>query len=184
MTKKHGLTLVELLVTLAIMVLLLMVGVVGFRTSQKKHELKDSALEIKDIIDRTRQYALAPRNGVSNKIYGYCVQFTGGNGGRWWINEYATSSDSDVSPVTDTLDQCLDSGTDLTKIEEGKMPSYINIGNLTAIGFATARWGEAPVIYGGAGQTDEDYSFTVKHTKTSEVKTISVTKNGITNVAQ
>ena len=90
MKKRQGLTLIELLVTLAIMGLLLAVGTIGYRGSQKRHELRYAATELADVIERTKQYSLAPRKVATDTVCRY--RYLVANNGSWYITEY-TSKD-------------------------------------------------------------------------------------------
>jgi type II secretory pathway pseudopilin PulG len=68
---QRGTTLVEILITISIIVLMLGVGIPAFRTYKYQNELTQNAEYIKDQVQATQNYALAPEYDKSSDIDSY-----------------------------------------------------------------------------------------------------------------
>ena len=135
MKKRQGLTLIELLVTLAIMGLLLAVGTIGYRGSQKKQELKNAATELTDVIERTKQYSLAPRRDTASVVCFYYYNIRASDG-QWHIYEF--------TPKNNDATKCTESNPDGWRdVESGKISDESMIISATrgaSDPYATREW--------------------------------------------
>ncbi len=77
-----GFTLIELLVAIFIMVILLLVSIPQFQHFGKKAQTQGTANELKSLIEKTRTYAMAPREQDTNILY-YSIEIN--KNGKWTI---------------------------------------------------------------------------------------------------
>ena len=170
--KFKGMTLAEVLVTMMVLALLLAVGFPGYMRATRERQVESVALQIKNAIDETRQYSMAPINST-NIVQYYCFQISSASR-TWTISEYRSENEPVIS-----------NGCSGTNISTGTIPSNMNI---TLNGdnwrtFLTHRYENN--VGGGIGEMypRTPISITVARTGLNGFsKTVRVNTEGVVNV--
>jgi len=118
----RGMTLIEVLVTMTILVLFLAVGFPGYQRATQEREVQRVALQIKDAINDARQLAMAPINSTGNPVQYYCFNIQARQGGGWFVNEYST-----LPSLTDPTSIACPSSTSSNISKSGQAPANITI---------------------------------------------------------
>lgn len=168
--KRCGTTLIELLVVIFIILLMIGVASLATRRSQYRTELKNAAAELKDVVDATRQYAMAPRFQAPKGTAGYCFSIDPSKN-TWDIKEYVPT---DAAPDKATLGGC---GGGMTSISQGVLSKRIIIQSSepTTGGFPTYGWSAVPA---GNLISGQPVNITLEHDAVSDTRQISIQPSG------
>mgnify|MGYP001599530919 FL=1 len=166
---------VELMVVIFIILLMLEVATLATRRSQYRTELKNAAAEIKDAIDATRQYSLAPRVQAPTGTAGYCFSMDTANN-NWVIREYVPDA---VPPDKAALKGC---SADFTSMRQGTISSRVIIqpSGIISDGFTTYGW--SALVPAGNLISEQPVNITLRHDSISDTMQISIQPNGLAEV--
>lgn len=165
LAKKHGVTLIELIVTIAIIAVLVITALPAYNSSRRSQELNVAALSVVDVVEKTRQYSIAPRSDAPRDVAGYCYKFTEGESPTWVIGELYD------------LGSSIECGS-ANVIENGDVANYIWL-NCEECSVAFTAGGDA---IAGTPVIDNQEIYRVEHSKTGDYKNIILEVNGVVNV--
>jgi len=167
----NGTTLIELLVVLFIIALMLGVVSLNYRKSQYRSELKNAASQVRDIIDQTRRYALAPRSTAATGTAGYCYLINSADN-SWVIKEYVSTEPESGAFATCNLPLAA-------IVAQGSFAGSIILSDFSD-GYPTYQW--TPSIIVDQPISGEARSIVLKHTHLNSDKKINITQEGIINI--
>lgn len=95
--EKRGFTLVELIVTITIIAVLFLTALPTYNKARRLQELNSAVTLLVDVMEKTRQYSINPRNDTKESIGGYCFQIFPGQGAKWQVAELSAVSAKEKS---------------------------------------------------------------------------------------
>lgn len=194
---KSGMSLIELLVTMAIIMLLLVVGVPGYRNYSYSNDLDQAAQDVKNAILETKNMALAPAaDKLSTTSVWECLSWGGGwfshfcvaygdvshSADSYMVGIYSQNSSADmgrmiISYASSEITETSPNANSI--IKDFKLPSSVNFQQWWGIKFSIADQGK--ITFASAGGPDgDDVVLEIKNTKLSSNNARTITINKIT----